>query len=136
MIPRYAQLSNLVCMPLIGNFDIWEDFGMFLIEGKKRDQIFYRRWNFHLHKVCCNIRLVCFFSILSCYERKVLSFVAQEFCLSSIPQHIPSVKVASEKNNLIRLRGLTLVTMKNGKKSWESRVRRDWGLFDALSVPR
>ena len=33
MIPRYAQNSNLVSMSLIGNFNIWEDFGMFVIEG-------------------------------------------------------------------------------------------------------
>ena len=33
MIPRYAQNSNLASMSLIGNFDIWEDFGMFVIES-------------------------------------------------------------------------------------------------------
>ena len=33
MIPRFEQNSNLLHMSLIGNFDIWEDFGMFNIEG-------------------------------------------------------------------------------------------------------
>ena len=33
MTPRYVQNSNLVNLSLIGNFDIWEDFGMFVIEG-------------------------------------------------------------------------------------------------------
>ena len=33
MIPRYAQNSKLASMSLIGNFDIWEEFSMFVIEG-------------------------------------------------------------------------------------------------------
>ena len=33
MILRYAQNSNLVSMSLIGKFNNWEDFGMFVFES-------------------------------------------------------------------------------------------------------
>ena len=42
IIPRYAKSSDLVSMSIIGNFYIWENFGIFVLKGK-RDQIIYRR---------------------------------------------------------------------------------------------